>query len=377
MRTTLTGEQTRALAKVLAGTLSFAELESVVYASTGDRLYVEYVSQGDPLRPTIEKLLNALEQIGITSNFLAYVYRLRREHKPDVADAIRNIMPEAAVDDSAITGDIAVQTAGAPQPGGPTKAAAPGLERNVRPYLAQLDLHIWLGRLAAIERQVCRVEIAGNAAGTGFLVGPSAVLTNWHVVESSFRDGKLHDVACRFDYYRLADNTRQEGILFPVSAEGCVSHRKYSPAEATATPDDPAPTEDQLDYALLQLGSRAGESDIGGRARGWVAMPTSAVALKAGSPLLIVQHPDGGPLKLALDTNAVIGLSAGGLRIRYATNTEAGSSGSPCFEMDWRLTALHHYGDPAWLNPKYNQGVPVDLIRAKIVADGFAGLLSV
>ena len=62
-------------------------------------------------------------------------------------------------------------------------------------------------------------------------------------------------------------------------------------------------------------------------------------------------------------------------RVRYATNTEPGSSGSPCFDMNWQLAALHHYGDPAWLNPKYNQGVPAHLIRQKIAAEGHAALL--
>ncbi len=39
--TTLTGEQIRNLSKKLSDTLNFAELESMVYASTGDRLYKE------------------------------------------------------------------------------------------------------------------------------------------------------------------------------------------------------------------------------------------------------------------------------------------------------------------------------------------------
>lgn len=76
-------------------------------------------------------------------------------------------------------------------------------------------------------------------------------------------------------------------------------------------------------------------------------------------------------MKLALDTQAI--LSGGdATRIRYATNTEPGSSGAPCFTMDWELVALHHYGDPAWLQPKFNQGVPIGLIRRRIVERGFS-----
>jgi len=43
--------------------------------------------------------------------------------------------------------------------------------------------------------------------------------------------------------------------------------------------------------------------------------------------------------------------------------------------MDWELVALHHFGDPAWQAPQFNQGVPIDLIRASIEARGHGALL--
>jgi hypothetical protein len=371
----LTGEQIRGLSKRLSDTLSFQELETVVYASTGDRLYKEYVAPGLPLRPTIERLLEALEETGTTKFFLAYVYKLRFEHRPDVAHAIKNALPEAVVEQSKIDGNIQIQKAGKLQEEGPTKAGAPGFERNIKPNLQQLDLHIWIEKLARIERRVCRVERNGNAAGTGFLVGPNAVLTNWHVVQDAMHRNEIEGIACRFDYYRLVDNARYPGVPVEVAIDGCVSHRPYSQAETTNAPDSPEPSKDELDYALLRLTQTIGDADAGGRKRGWIALPDNAVTLNVGAPLLIIQHPDGAPLKLALDTNAVIGFNSSKTRMRYSTNTEAGSSGSPCFDMEWRLAALHHYGDPAWLRPKFNQGVPPHLIRQKIAFDGFACML--
>ena len=85
-------------------------------------------------------------------------------------------------------------------------------------------------------------------------------------------------------------------------------------------------------------------------------------------PLLIAQHPDGSPLKLALDTEGVTSVNANGTRVRYATNTEGGSSGSPCFNIDWKLVALHHLGDPARdrQKPKFNQGVPIGIIGKRL-----------
>lgn len=81
-------------------------------------------------------------------------------------------------------------------------------------------------------------------------------------------------------------------------------------------------------------------------------------------------------MKLAMDTQAIIGRNSNGTRLRYSTNTEPGSSGSPCFSMDWDLVALHHFGDPAWTEPKFNQGVPIGRIRQRIVAHGFAASLT-
>ena len=75
-------------------------------------------------------------------------------------------------------------------------------------------------------------------------------------------------------------------------------------------------------------------------------------------------------MKLALDTQAVIGRNGNGTRIRYRTNTEPGSSGSPVFTMDWDLVGLHHYGDPRWQKPLFNQAVPIELVRMRIEKNG-------
>jgi Trypsin-like peptidase domain len=373
--TALTGKQVQNLSSKLSTTLSLGDLQSVVYASTGDRLYVEYVGEGKPLRPTIEELLQALEQAGTTERFLRDVYNMRQRDRPDVAAAITAACPEVTAKPPEIDSDIQVQEAGKPQQDGPTKAAAPGFERNIKPRLRNLDIHAWITKMASIERQVCRVESNGNAAGTGFLVGPNAVLTNWHVVQDALHGNQIGGITCRFDYYRSSDNARNPGIPVAVANDGCLSHRTYSQAETTSTPDTPEPTGDELDFALLKLAEPIGHADAGGHSRGWIILPRNEVPLEKGAPLLIVQHPDGAPMKFALDTDAVIGLNAGHTRLRYSTNTEAGSSGSPCFDMDFLLAALHHYGDPAWQSPKFNQGIPAHLIRQKIESDGLAELL--
>ena len=50
--------------------------------------------------------------------------------------------------------------------------------------------------------------------------------------------------------------------------------------------------------------------------------------------------------------------------LRYTVPTGRGSSGSPKFDGDWRLVALHHAGDPNW-SARYNQDIPVSKIATK------------
>lgn len=364
----LDGSNIRRLSALLARALSEDDLERIVYESTGDQLHVAFVAPGKPLEPTIFDLLVALEREGLTFLFLASVYR-DRLHRSDVRDEIARVYPGVAAMADQAGPALSLQLAGRAVPSGPASALAPGLQRNVRPRLAKLDARLWVERLLALEAQVCRVDIDGNAAGTGFLVGPDVVLTNWHVVAKVERTAMAARVTCLFDYALLASGGRG-GERVALHTEGCIDDRPYAPAEVTADPGSPPPTADELDYALFRLERPVGAPTASGSGRGWIELPAAPLPLVPDDPLLILQHPDGAPLKLALDTESVIGPNANGTRIRYRTNTDPGSSGSPCFSMDWDLAALHHFGDPAWVRPVFNQGVPAERIRASIEARG-------
>ena len=92
-----------------------------------------------------------------------------------------------------------------------------------------------------------------------------------------------------------------------------------------------------------------------------------------------VQHPAGDPVQLAIEMDGVIAINENGTRVRYRTNTLGGSSGSPCFDLDLDLVALHHAGDPnfqAGHRPDYNEGVPIVPIRDRLNRNGFGGRLT-
>lgn len=248
-------------------------------------------------------------------------------------------------------------------------------ESTIKPRLKSVDIAVWRERLARVEGQVCRIEFNGNPMGTGFLIGPDLLLTNYHVLERPL-EGKLPagQVACRFDYKVLSDDSRSEGTVVRFAANDWkVDASPYSQAEADRQPDRTAPTVDELDFAAVRLARPIGREPVGQSAtpgapkRGWIEFPSQPTTFEPRMPLLIAQHPDGSPMKLAFDTDSVIGLAGDDRRVRYTTNTEPGSSGSPCFDIDWSLVALHHMGDPNWRKiPEYNQGIPIGLIAQRI-----------
>ncbi|MER9743797.1 MULTISPECIES: trypsin-like peptidase domain-containing protein [unclassified Mesorhizobium] len=259
---------------------------------------------------------------------------------------------------------------------GPAGAA---LEAVVKPRLKILNMELWRVGEAQAQARVCRVDIGPTPKGTGFLVGPDLVLTNYHVLTSVIAEpGAATSVKCVFDYKRLADGTVQQGRAVALAAgDGwLVDKSPPTQAELDDTPEATMPGLNELDFALLRLAEPIGAQPVAtptAGPRGFVPMPGLQPPLPAHGALIIVQHPDSEPVSFALDTDAIIAVNANGTRVRYATNTEHGSSGSPCFDMDWTLLALHHLGDPNWRSPGYNQGVPIGLIANRVTPHLTAG----
>lgn len=254
------------------------------------------------------------------------------------------------------------------------------LESVIRQSNSELEFGTWLQKALTVQNNVCRIEIplkaGGTAYGTGFLISSDLVMTNWHVVDPLVEVGSVvapaaraRDVRCRFDYQVLADGSKSDGTVYSLASDWQVL---WSPNNA----DNSEPSDEQLDCAVLRLSKPAGvlavgpNPDGGGARRGWIELPSDAyVPLLAETPLFIVQHPQAEPVKLALDTSAITGVNAGRNRVRYRTNTEPGSSGSPCFDQNWNLLALHHSGEDNY-KPTWNEGVPMDKIVALMNAQG-------
>jgi hypothetical protein len=259
-------------------------------------------------------------------------------------------------------------------------ALAPSLPPDVQPEAMVRaankfqDVEQWISRFGAILPKVCRIEIAANTGpiwGTGFLLGPDVVMTNYHVMEAVIlgeqggatakgESAQPGNVVLRFDYKRLADGTTlNSGTPFHLPGQGWLL--------------DSSPFAD-LDYALLRVADAPGDSPVGTQAnnpdpsaprRGFLT-PVTGYQFQPHTPLSIVQHPQSAPLQLAMDTDAIIEVNAAGTRVTYRTNTLPGSSGSPCFNADWDLVALHHAGDPNFFRGPYNEGIPFAAILDRL-----------
>jgi len=261
------------------------------------------------------------------------------------------------------------------------------LELKIKESQSTFDIVTWRRKLGEIEGRVCRIEVPEKAArGTGFLVGPDLVMTNFHVIEGIYTGRIPSDrLVVRFDYKVLNDGvTVFVGKTYQLAKEWLVDFSPYSARdhEILRTAD---PSPDELDYALLRLESPAGEDPVGGDTadprptpRKWIQVPLVNHDFSTQHALYIVQHPDGQPMQVAIDSDAVLGVNPNGTRVRYTTTTQPGSSGSPCFDSDWECVALHHSGDPKYWRgekPEFNEGIPLATIRRLLEQKGKSQLL--
>jgi endonuclease G, mitochondrial len=178
----------------------------------------------------------------------------------------------------------------------------------------------------SVGRIVVRLSSTKTAPmGTGFLVAHGLLMTNNHVLPTiqSARGGVV-----QFNYQCGVD-----GNMLP-------------PVDFALDPDSfyltSAPTE--LDFTLVAVRDSA---DGGAKLAdfGWQRLADLSDVVLAGESVTIIQHPGGEPKQIALRENFVLALpDAADRYLYYQTDTAPGSSGSPVFNDDWEVVALHHSG---------------------------------
>lgn len=362
----LTGQQYRKFSEALRDAFDYNELQRMLRFGLDKR--IQDISLGSDFQSVVFDLIGEAERQGWTLELL---------------DAARRAVPKNSklmlfANSLGLSAHIVyTDEQGQESAGSITKSA---LQRMIDQANSPVDIAQWRENLAQVETRTCSIEIKNSHRGTGFLLGPDVIMTNYHVMKSLIEEESSltpRDVRLRFDYKRTNDGREiNSGTVCDLAGgdDWLIHFSPYSEADTEGAEFNNS-TDQQLDYALLRLGQAIGEEPLNGdpRAdrRGWVEVPQAEHDFLLSPALYIVQHPNGQPMKLAIDTNAVTGLNENGTRVRYRTNTDPGSSGSPCFNRDWQLVALHHSGDVAEI-PLWNQGIPFSKIMASLEQAGLA-----
>jgi V8-like Glu-specific endopeptidase len=154
--------------------------------------------------------------------------------------------------------------------------------------------------------------------GTGFLVSPRLLLTNHHVLATASQAKRS---LVEFNYQESANAEMKPSRVFALA-----------PSELFLSNED-------LDYALVAVAADPALS-----AYGWLPLIEEQGKLLVGETVNIIQHPNGEPKQLAIRNNQVVDELE--LFLHYQTDTSPGSSGSPVFNDQWEVVALHHSGVP-------------------------------
>lgn len=180
-----------------------------------------------------------------------------------------------------------------------------------------------LARKAA--NAVGRVVFADLApVGSGFLVSDRLFITNNHVIP---------DIAAA------------RRLLVEFSYELDITGKPLEPTRFRFDPDVFFLTDerDDLDFTIVAVGERL----IGSRAvKEYGCCPLLATSDKhiKGEFVNIIQHPDGDYKKVVVRENNLVARL--GTVLHYFADTSPGSSGSPVFNDQWEVIALHHWGEP-------------------------------
>ena len=279
-----------------------------------------------------------------------------------------------------------------------TVASRQSLEQTIRETNSFLDIDKWREALGRAEPCVCRVEVKvqrGTTYGTGFLVAPSLVMTNYHVAEAVImgEQGKTTasgssaasgDVVLRFDYKRSAEgDVVNPGVEYGLADEWLETSSPLSDADLKGG-DAVLPAEDELDFVVLRLSKPAGDEPIGGRGEpGAVGRASDRAAVRGARlrPQESRLHP------AASGSNAVEARARHGggdlrQRERHArpvpNQHRAGFVGFAVLRPELEPGRASPQRRPQFdgiKQPEYNRGIPIAAIRSLIEARGLAGAL--
>lgn len=228
----------------------------------------------------------------------------------------------------------------APEPADWHGPRGPALERIIGSESTLVPvryLEIGLAR----SRSVVKVRRQDGGAGTGFLIQGDTLITNNHVLPDA---AAARTATAMFNYQETAGGL-----------SAAVDERRLAPDEwfRTSVADD---------WSAVRVDGNPQAT--------WGVLQLAPASVKAGDRVNIIQHPGGLQKRVSIYSNVVA--FVGGDRVQYLTDTEPGSSGSPVFDKEWNVVALHHSGgwlsEPGAADPARqfyrNEGILIDAVIA-------------
>jgi endonuclease G len=186
----------------------------------------------------------------------------------------------------------------------------------------------YLARGARAAQAISRIAIkepsgALSGWGSGFLIAPGVLITNNHVL--SRKERALRSEA-HFDFEQDIDGKSLGPVIFRLQPE-----RLFLTNEA-------------LDFTVVAVGPEAENARKALATYGYLPLVEQIGKITEGEWLTVIQHPNGERKQVCVRENRFIKKHAD--VIWYSSDTVGGSSGSPVFNNDWYVVALHHSGVP-------------------------------
>lgn len=196
----------------------------------------------------------------------------------------------------------------------------------------------WLQKGAEKSKSVCKIHTSDGYVGTGFLVEGNYIYTNNHVIGSA--------TIAQFSKIEFGyDSPNSESIKYELDHTDFVTSK-------------------DLDFSKIKVKDLVPNFPLAN----WGYLEIQETIPNQNDALVIIQHPQGRTKELAFSDGEI---STWEHRLHYKVTTEPGSSGSPVFDINWNVIALHHAGGKMPINAtgikkEVNEGILFKFIAQQI-----------
>jgi hypothetical protein len=268
----------------------------------------------------------------------------------------------------------------------------PALQAFVNEYQPFLSSVGILENLPKVLRTVCAVALGNykdqkkGIVGSGFLIAPDLVMTNFHVVEPFLNinettkeikaAGPGHQIFFFFDYLwvpapNVPPKAGHSSLAVTAAEDWLVYARTRLPFDGTE--NSPETVDKEYDYAVIRLVRPVGDRPArksGGVKRGWLNLPSNIDVKSEQKRIILFQHPGTAPQQY--DIGDYVSLDRSKTRVWYSVSAARGSSGGAAVDTEGQLFALHNAEVQAAVvaveGKRVNQGIRIDLIAQDLFA---------